>query len=496
MSLALIALGALWAPGRFAQACQYPPPPGGYSWTTGDEPYTTIMRGGYSVNGQTFYLPYNANNTSWGAYGFSFWDYDYDDFYYYGDFVTSVYDGSWQTPVFYPSFQNQPQHTTLYGRWEDDDYAPEPINNYYYSDANSNDGQREQYVGLYLVAVDKVQTQNDGTWEDVPESGPVYVLKGTTANFKAIKNPSGASWPSGKPVWGGSSGASGTGETKSVTFDTVSSSSTNYKTVTCECGNTKTVNVIVFELTATLTPVDNWDGRLLTSYGLEEIVNLTHTTNPTGISPSLQWKISGVGSLPTQTYYDAGPSAGSVSFKLEVTAGPSKGQGPTGDCSVIVPNGSYMVKKPGTGIRHSQYTCSCGFLGLGYITPTTVSFTNLETRETTCTATATGYYSYKNGEQHPLGSWLPVDDGKDTPESGCCLWEDEIWSGDDGPTSYSIGVYVWSIPVQYRASDGAVHTLTADQNHRLDADAQGKCTISKNGAGPFSKNASEGNSSW
>src|SRR3990172_7292764 len=33
----------------------------------------------------------------------------------------------------------------------------------------------------------------------------LYVLKDTQVQFKAIKAPSGANWPSGKPVWGGSS---------------------------------------------------------------------------------------------------------------------------------------------------------------------------------------------------------------------------------------------------------------------------------------------------
>ncbi len=86
-------------------------------------------------------------------------------------------------------------------------------------------------------------------------TGTIIVVKGTTVDFKAFSSPSGVTWPSGKPVWGGTSGASGTGDNttlgeskKSVTFDTASTSSTDYKTVTAECGNTVTANVLVVEI--------------------------------------------------------------------------------------------------------------------------------------------------------------------------------------------------------------------------------------------------------
>jgi hypothetical protein len=61
--------------------------------------------------------------------------------------------------------------------------------------------------------------------------------------------PEGAQWPEGKPQWSGTSGATGTGQTATVTFNTTSSSSTDYKTVIAECGNTVTANVIVYETT-------------------------------------------------------------------------------------------------------------------------------------------------------------------------------------------------------------------------------------------------------
>src|SRR5262249_5219006 len=80
--------------------------------------------------------------------------------------------------------------------------------------------------GMTVVSVEKIQYQSDSTFTDI--SGNLYVLKGTSVTFKAVPEPSGASWPSGKPVWGGTAGASGTGDTTSVTFNTASSSISDF----------------------------------------------------------------------------------------------------------------------------------------------------------------------------------------------------------------------------------------------------------------------------
>ncbi len=108
---------------------------------------------------------------------------------------------------------------------------------------------RDENVHVRVVEVDEMH-YDDPTTGYTNITSTLYVRKGTTVTFKAVKYPVGL-WPSDKPVWGGSAGATGTGyTTKYVYFNTVSSSSTDYKTVTAECGNTKTVNVIVYEITA------------------------------------------------------------------------------------------------------------------------------------------------------------------------------------------------------------------------------------------------------
>lgn len=93
--------------------------------------------------------------------------------------------------------------------------------------------------------VAKVQFQlAGGAFQDIPTTG-LYVHKGTTVTFKAIPDPSTAAWPQGSPVWSGTSGAAGTGETCAVTFNTASTSMSDYATVTASCGTSSaTANVV------------------------------------------------------------------------------------------------------------------------------------------------------------------------------------------------------------------------------------------------------------
>jgi len=100
---------------------------------------------------------------------------------------------------------------------------------------------------MEVVGVQKIQYQgpNNSTFADVVS--PFYVLKGTSVTFKAVPSPTTATFPSGQPVWSGSSGATGTGATKSVTFNSVSSSTSDYKAVQANAGNSLViVNVIVY----------------------------------------------------------------------------------------------------------------------------------------------------------------------------------------------------------------------------------------------------------
>jgi hypothetical protein len=152
------------------------------------------------------------------------------------------------------------------------------------------------------VEVDKIQYLDpEFGYTDI--SATLYVHKGTTVTFKAMPNPSDASWPSGKPVWGGTAGASGPGLTVQVAFNTLSSNSSDYKTVWAECGTSRvTANIIVYDFDGELDPDDNFSGRSEAAYGIGETVDLRFETTPSGITATqaggLEWtKDSGVGTV-------------------------------------------------------------------------------------------------------------------------------------------------------------------------------------------------------
>jgi len=131
----------------------------------------------------------------------------------------------------------------------------------------------------------------------------LYVLVGKSLTFKAISTSDPLLFPTGTPVWGGSSDATGTSETMMVTFSTLSSTTSDFKTVTATCGNTSmTAYVIVYDFTPILTPQDNFEGRDLDYYGVCELIDLSFSTSPSGIGQyyigGLKWQIdSGKGAL-------------------------------------------------------------------------------------------------------------------------------------------------------------------------------------------------------
>ncbi|MFH1969662.1 MAG: hypothetical protein ABIJ53_05025, partial [Verrucomicrobiota bacterium] len=242
----------------------------------------------------------------------------------------------------------------------------------------------EMKTDEFMIKVDKVQyEQPSGTWNDI--SGTLYVLKGFTVTFKAVPTPL-VTWPSGKPVWGGTSGASGAGETKAVAFNTSSTTLTDYKTVTATCGNTKMANIVVYELAGTLTPDDNFASRSQSKYGLEEQIELAFTTDPAGITAGqaggLEWtKNSGVGAVNSAgndgtAAYDAKHVAGNVTFRLTIKAGPCKDQFKSYDRTVVAPTGTRMTRVT-ANVKHNQGTASAGIALYYWLDPTEVSFKKL-----------------------------------------------------------------------------------------------------------------------
>ena len=204
------------------------------------------------------------------------------------------------------------------------------------------------------------------------------------------------------------------------------------------------MNVIVFELNGSLTPEDNFIGRSQTDYGLEEVVNLTYTTNPTGVFPSVQWtKLSGVGSV-SGTDYLAGDNDGNVTLKLGVTAGPSLGEGPTFERTVVEPSGTRMTRVAPTKVWHIQWLASAGILLYYWLDPKDVSFSNLYFEEGSCTTSGTGCFA--SLPDHPAYNFGPILDG--SISTGCRVAEKDYASLYHSAYG-SGGSFTWNIPSQY-----------------------------------------------
>lgn len=320
---------------------------------------------------------------------------------------------------------------------------------------------------------------------------PLYIIKGRSVGLKAVKNPSSASWPSGKPVWGGTAGLSGTGEQKVLNISTVSSSSTDYKTVTVECGNTITGNVIVYDFAGVLTPQDNFSLRSQISYGIEENVNGTSIMNPSDLTPTqvggLKWyKYSGVGSVSGGSdgngTYDAEESAGDVNLFLRVESGPHRAYNKDYFKAVVLPNGTRMTRYS-SRVKHLQWSASAG-IGLWYwLDPKSVSFSNLDFGEDSCPATGkTGIYNTVPPGNHAQNTFTVILGGNRT--TGCLVYN------YDGPYTQrnpwgNGGTYTWSIPTQYIDDTSTRHTFGSNCIHSPTLQANGDATMTKGGQPGF-----------
>jgi len=360
-------------------------------------------------------------------------------------------------------------------------------------------------LNITVVTLGSIQYKDPQSgWIACPS--PLYVMKGTSVQFKAIPSPSDASFPSGNPTWGGTSGVSGTGATTNATFSTQSASVGDTKTVTATCGNTASTDVVVYTLQPAFSPEDFFAGRSLSQYGLGEVIYLSFSAIPAVPASNiggLQWFLnSGSGALTSATNgtgtFTCGATPGSPDLELTVVSGPSAGQSVPANISVIAPSNAYAVRV--SGIEHQQNWVSIGIQLEAYYLPKTVSFGNLQWKESDVAAsTATGFFlDSRNGlpdtNHHAATAWLGADSGdadlgtfigmKDTAEFDLPHW-------DNG------GTLVWPIPWNYRVvmPGGTVSSpcqfTTATQS--MSGDQYGTATISKKGIGPFSKTAA---SAW
>jgi len=343
--------------------------------------------------------------------------------------------------------------------------------------------------------VSALSYSSDTGYQDATSS-TIYVSLGSTVTFQAT--PSSGSFPSGSPTWGGSSGASGSGSSASVTFNSVSSSTTNYKIVTVTCGNTLTANVIVFDLSAVLTPADNFDGRSLSDFGVGETIELSFTTTPSVTAAQaggLEWVVMTQGGELTDNgdgtgSFDVPDAVGSFTLALQIKGGASKGATKQQSAGIVAPTGAYQTLVPGYTIYHRNGAWSIGHLDYTYPTPKNVSFLNIVTREAGGTATATGVLSGLNGASHP--NWPSMKTSNCNAQMGCQASTDTIHLTDQvcpcGP-----GQVTWPIARLYkRAKDlDSSYKPFATLTFTDSSDLAGTAVSAKGGAGPFAKYASD-----
>jgi hypothetical protein len=409
-----------------------------------------------------------------------------------------IYDGSVCIRTDYPGTGLGDQHATWNGQngnsvWVDcGEYTAIMAVEKQGSTCYSN-----EHTITVLPKVDKLQYYDNYTSSYIDMPDPLYVVKGESVLLKAIKDPPGASWPSGKPVWGGTAGLSGTGETKVLSVATVSSSSTDYKTVTVTCCNTITGNVIVYDFEGVLTPQDNFSGRSQTNYGIEENVNLTCTMDPSDLTATqvggLKWyKYSGVGSVTGGTdgagTYDAEESAGSVNLFLRVESGPCRAYNKDYYKTVVAPSGTRMTRvNPGT-VWHIQGSPTAGIKLYYWLDPRNVSFSNLYFGEDACPTTGVSGYFTECHPDYPGGGPLPghsqgpsaaILGGNST--TGCRVSLADHASAGADTVLWAAGSYTWSIPTQYIDDTSTRSTFGSNQNHVGTIEASGYTTISKGG---------------
>jgi hypothetical protein len=237
-------------------------------------------------------------------------------------------------------------------------------------------------------------------------------------------------------------------------------------------------------------------------FGLAEEIDLSFNTTPPRTAASmggLRWRIAAgggtlVAGIAGGGRYTAPGIAGTATLELTIVSGAHVGTVvSTNRIFIVAPSGAYMTRQPGTSIRHINGTASVGFRGLSFFLPKDVSFHRIQTREGNGTGVGIGFYGFLNGRVHATGGWNTV--GRGNSVTGCQENSvDTVFTGANGPP-YSVGFFLWPIEWQYRAGAGAPVPFTI-ANHIQWANAAGRASIMKIGAGPFSRNAADPTSAY
>ena len=132
--------------------------------------------------------------------------------------------------------------------------------------------------------------------------------------------------------------------------------------------------------------------------------------------------------------------------------------------------------------------------------PDDVSFLNLYFKEEEIGATTSGWLSFLNGQGHSPGPSARIGFGTINQGARVAVPGDQIFSGsysDSNHGPYANGTANWAIPWDYSITGnvGSWHLITT-VNMTASSTSTGRCTISKDGSGSFSKELNDPTSNW
>jgi hypothetical protein len=129
--------------------------------------------------------------------------------------------------------------------------------------------------------------------------------------------------------------------------------------------------------------------------------------------------------------------------------------------------------------------------------PADVSFGGLWFKEEEVGATSSGWLSFAQGVPHNTGA--PKLIGTGTSTGSRVGADDEVFGGKYRSLergAYASGTISWAIPWKYSTNDGTTWNSIVTANETASSTSTGKCLISKQGSGSYSKELTDNDSDW
>jgi hypothetical protein len=260
--------------------------------------------------------------------------------------------------------------------------------------------------------------------------------------------------------------------------------------------------------------------------GVGEQVRLSLNTPTPPVGFEFKWSIQGDAELTSETattaLLTAGITAGNVTATLKINGGPHNGHKLSVlEFKVVAPTGTRTSQDPNQPLlRHVQHTAGLGFKMWINLLPDNVVFSNVQWREHTGMGMGTGHFEGENGRIHapsgvaynaqnqPVNTlssvWMPVYGVLHPPYGN--NWVGQVDNVDTGshppavaatatvPAKWNASSHFWHIEWRYRVKRSnntyGPECVLERAMHEAKIDVNGRATIKKGDAGPFSVEAS------